>query len=222
MPPTPMTDDELATLDRWWRAANYLSVGQIYLLGTRSPVPGAGRRSWSSRGSSATGARHPGSTCSGPTSAGSSGETIGTCCSSADPVTAARRRWRARGWRAATARSTPPSPGTARGWAGCSASSPFPAASRVTPPRRRPARSTREASSATRSPTPTAPPSTTPSCWSPVSSVTARPRPGRWRRRGTRPSSSTRRRTARSCRSCISTATRSPTRPCSAGSTATS
>ena len=26
------TGDELATLDRWWRAANYLSVGQIYLL----------------------------------------------------------------------------------------------------------------------------------------------------------------------------------------------
>ena len=26
------TGDDLATLDRWWRAANYLSVGQIYLL----------------------------------------------------------------------------------------------------------------------------------------------------------------------------------------------
>ena len=26
------TAEELATLDRWWRAANYLSVGQIYLL----------------------------------------------------------------------------------------------------------------------------------------------------------------------------------------------
>ena len=26
------TDLDLATLDRWWRAANYLSVGQIYLL----------------------------------------------------------------------------------------------------------------------------------------------------------------------------------------------
>ncbi len=25
-------DDELALIDRWWRAANYLSVGQIYLL----------------------------------------------------------------------------------------------------------------------------------------------------------------------------------------------
>ena len=25
--------DELDALDAWWRAANYLSVGQIYLLG---------------------------------------------------------------------------------------------------------------------------------------------------------------------------------------------
>src|SRR5262249_14042099 len=28
----PLTDDELATVDAYWRAANYLSVGQIYLL----------------------------------------------------------------------------------------------------------------------------------------------------------------------------------------------
>jgi phosphoketolase len=28
----PLTDDELALIDRYWRAANYLSVGQIYLL----------------------------------------------------------------------------------------------------------------------------------------------------------------------------------------------
>ncbi len=27
-----ITDEELATIDAWWRAANYLSVGQIYLL----------------------------------------------------------------------------------------------------------------------------------------------------------------------------------------------
>ena len=27
-----IADDDLATIDRWWRAANYLSVGQIYLL----------------------------------------------------------------------------------------------------------------------------------------------------------------------------------------------
>ncbi len=28
----PLADDELARMDAWWRAANYLSVGQIYLL----------------------------------------------------------------------------------------------------------------------------------------------------------------------------------------------
>src|SRR4051794_32353366 len=29
----PLTAEELARLDAWWRAANYLSIGQIYLLG---------------------------------------------------------------------------------------------------------------------------------------------------------------------------------------------
>src|SRR4051794_16919591 len=28
----PLTDDELKAIDAWWRAANYLSVGQIYLM----------------------------------------------------------------------------------------------------------------------------------------------------------------------------------------------
>jgi xylulose-5-phosphate/fructose-6-phosphate phosphoketolase len=30
--PNPLTTDELRLIDAWWRAANYLSVGQIYLL----------------------------------------------------------------------------------------------------------------------------------------------------------------------------------------------
>jgi len=30
--PQPITDNELSLLDRYWRAANYLSVGQIYLM----------------------------------------------------------------------------------------------------------------------------------------------------------------------------------------------
>src|SRR3569623_1099303 len=29
---TPLTDHELGLIDAWWRAANYLSVGQVYLL----------------------------------------------------------------------------------------------------------------------------------------------------------------------------------------------
>ncbi|MGD0246827.1 MAG: hypothetical protein ABSB59_41750, partial [Streptosporangiaceae bacterium] len=28
----PLTISELDAIDAWWRAANYLSVGQIYLL----------------------------------------------------------------------------------------------------------------------------------------------------------------------------------------------
>src|SRR6266850_7510689 len=31
--PGPLTVPELDALDAWWRAANYLSVGQIYLMG---------------------------------------------------------------------------------------------------------------------------------------------------------------------------------------------
>src|SRR5437867_1916270 len=31
-PMTPLSPDELRRLDAYWRAANYLSVGQIYLL----------------------------------------------------------------------------------------------------------------------------------------------------------------------------------------------
>ncbi len=30
---TPLDDEELSTIDAWWRAANYLAVGQIYLMG---------------------------------------------------------------------------------------------------------------------------------------------------------------------------------------------
>ena len=28
----PLADDEVRRIDAWWRAANYLAVGQIYLL----------------------------------------------------------------------------------------------------------------------------------------------------------------------------------------------
>ena len=48
----------------------------------------------------------------------------------------------------------------------------------------------------------------------PASSATARRRPGRWPPAGTPTNSSIPPATARSCPSCTSTATRSPTRPC--------
>ena len=53
----PITSDEANLVDAYWRAANYLSVGQIYLLDNpllREPLRAGARRS---RGCSATGAR---------------------------------------------------------------------------------------------------------------------------------------------------------------------
>ena len=49
---TPLAPEALDRIDLWWRAANYLSVGQIYLLDNpllREPL----RPSTSSRGCSA-------------------------------------------------------------------------------------------------------------------------------------------------------------------------
>ena len=55
----PLSRTELQAIDAYWRAANYLAVGQIYLMGnpllTRPLQPRT-----SSRGCSATGARPPG------------------------------------------------------------------------------------------------------------------------------------------------------------------
>ena len=78
----------------------------------------------------------------------------------------------------------------------------FPAGSPATSRPRRRARSTRAASSATRSHMRTARPSTTPTSSSRASSATARRRPARSPRAGTRTSSSTRSPTAPCCRSC--------------------
>ena len=218
-PPGPLAPDELERLDAWWRAANYLSVGQIYLLdnpllreplrlehvkprllghwGTtpgpelplRPPQPRRSARATSTRSTS------PARATAGP---------------AWSPTPSSR---------APTAEVYPEHQrATRRACAGCSGSSPSRAASRATSRPRRRARSTRAASSATRSSTPTARRSTTPTWSCAAWSATARPRPGRWRRAGTRTSSSTRRATARCCRSCTSTATRSPTRRCWPGS----
>ena len=62
----PLSTTDLARIDAYWRAANYLSVGQIYLLDNpllREPL----RPSTSSRACSATGARRRASTSSTPT-----------------------------------------------------------------------------------------------------------------------------------------------------------
>lgn len=65
----PLSDEEVADLDAYWRAANYLAVGQIYLLGNAlltEPL----QAGTSSRASSVTGVRRLVSTCSTPTSTG--------------------------------------------------------------------------------------------------------------------------------------------------------
>ena len=51
------TADELEKIDAYWRAANYLSVGQIYLYDNPLLQGAADAASTSSRGCSATGAR---------------------------------------------------------------------------------------------------------------------------------------------------------------------
>ena len=53
----PLSADELHLLDAYWRAANYLSVGQIYLLDNPLLRDAARAASTSSRACSATGAR---------------------------------------------------------------------------------------------------------------------------------------------------------------------
>jgi xylulose-5-phosphate/fructose-6-phosphate phosphoketolase len=96
----------------------------------------------------------------------------------------------------------------------------FPAAFPATHRRNDPARSTRAANWAIRSAIRSARCSTIPISSSPASSAMARRKPGRWPRRGIPTSFSIRPPTARCCRSCISTATRFPTRRCSPASPA--
>jgi hypothetical protein len=61
--PAPLADQELARIDAWWRAATYLTVGQIYPAANpllREPL----RPEHIKRACSATGARRPASTSS--------------------------------------------------------------------------------------------------------------------------------------------------------------
>jgi xylulose-5-phosphate/fructose-6-phosphate phosphoketolase len=143
--PGPLGFDELAAIDRWWRAANYLSVGQIYLmanpllseplqpehikprlLGHFGTVPGLNlvwahaNRQIVQRDLNAVFIAGPGH--------GGPGQT------------------HAHGWRAATPSCTATSPRTAPGWQRSSVSSPFPAGCRAIVLRKPPGRCTRAAS----------------------------------------------------------------------------
>ena len=57
----PLSDEDLRLVDAWWRAANYLAVGQIYLMDNPCSA-NRYARSTSSRGCSATSERFPAST----------------------------------------------------------------------------------------------------------------------------------------------------------------
>ena len=153
--------DALAHIDAYWRAANYLSVGQIYLLD--NPLLTEPLRPEHIK----------------PRLLGHWGTTPGLnfCFAHLNRIIADRDQdmiyvaGPGHGGPAAVAqrlagghlhaRYTRTSRGTPRACGGCSGSSPSPAASPATSRRRRPAPSTRAASSATPWPTPTAPPSTT-------------------------------------------------------------
>ena len=129
---------DLRELDAWWRAANYLSVGQIYLLDNpllREPLQPEHIKPrllghWGTT---------PGSDL--PLGAPEPGDRR------ARPRRAVRHRagprrpgawWRTPGWRAPTPSGTRDVAATPRGCASCSGSSPSPAASPATPRRRRP------------------------------------------------------------------------------------
>jgi phosphoketolase len=197
---TRVTDEELARIDAYWRATNYLAVGQIYLLDNallREPLrpehvkrrllghwgttPGLNllyahlNRIIADRGVDmlyVTGPGHGG------------------------PGLVANV------WLEGTLSEVYPN--VSRDESGMQRlfkqfSFPGGVPSHVAP--ETPARSTRAANSDTRCPMPTGPRSTTPTSWWPASSATVRPRPDRSRRHGTATSSSTRPSTARCCRS---------------------
>jgi xylulose-5-phosphate/fructose-6-phosphate phosphoketolase len=182
-PATVLSADERDLIDAYWRAANYLSVGQIYLLDNpllREPLeaehvkprllghfgttPGLNfvyahlNRAINARGLSAIYVTGPGHGGPGLVANAYLEGTYAELYPHISEDEAGLRRL-------------------------------FRAGSRPTSRRRHRARSTREASSATRSRMPSAPRSTTPTCWSPASSATGKPRRGRSRRAGTRTSS---------------------------------
>ena len=217
-----LPDEEVALLDAWWRAANYLSVGQIYLLDNpllRAPARARGHQAAAARPLGHDPGAQP----------------------ALDPPQPADPRARRQRDLPGRARARRPGGGRQRLARGHLQRG-LPAHRRrrgrdaaavpaVLLPRRHPeprragdARLDPRGRRARLRPLPRlrrrdgqpGPAS------SPRWSATASSRPARWPRRGTPTSSSTRSTTARCCRSCTSTATRSPTRPSRPGSRARS
>ena len=109
-----MTTD-LKTLDAWWRAANYLAVGQIYLHGQPAAARAAAPEHIKPRLLGHWGTT-PGLTFLwAHLNRVIARDGLRRAVSSPDPGTAARRWWPPRGWRAPTPSATPTSPGTPTG-----------------------------------------------------------------------------------------------------------
>ena len=212
-----LTVDELRLVNAYWRAANYLSVGQIYLLDNpllREPLLAEHIKPrllghWGTTPGLNLLYAHLNrrSDCGGSTRCWSWVLATADQASSPTPTSKAR-----------TPSATPRSRRTSMASDGCSASSRSRVASRATQHRKHPDRCTRVASWATPSRMRTARRSTTPDSLSAASSVTAKQKRGRSPRAGTRTSLSVPSTTVPCCRSCTSTGTRSPTPPCSPGS----
>jgi phosphoketolase len=181
---TGPADDELRRIDAWWRAANYLAVGQIYLLDNpllREPLTLEHVK---------------------PRLLGHWGTSPGLTFTYAH----LNRAIRAHDLDAMYV--TGPGHGgpaiVACAWLEGTYGEVYPEIGRDEEGMRRLFRqfSFPGGSSGTPWPTPTGPPSTTPTCSCAASSATARPRPDRSRRAGTPPASSTPSTTARCCRCC--------------------
>lgn len=102
---TVLTDEELAALDAHWRAANYLAVGQIYLMGNALLTEPLRPEHIKPRLLGHWGPPQD-STSSTPTSTASSRTGTGPPCVSGVPGTGDRPCWPTPGWRARTPRRT--------------------------------------------------------------------------------------------------------------------
>ena len=150
----PLSPDELRKIDAYWRASLYLCLGMLYLKDNpllREPLE-AGAHEAAAAGPLGLGRRpvlhlHP----LQPADQQVRPERD---LSSAAPGTGRRRSCPRHISRAPIPRSTRTRAKTWRGCSASSSSSPSPAASAATPPRKRPAASTRAASWATASRTP--------------------------------------------------------------------
>ena len=180
----PLDADLLSRMHRYWMAANYLTVGQIFLQDNpllREPLRPAAHQAAAARALGNVAGVEP---ALRPSQSPDRRARRRRASTSRDRDTADRRSSRTCTSRARTRRSIRRSRATSTGCDSSSDNSRRPAASRVTSVCRRPARSTKAVSWATCSRTRSARRSTIRISSSPPSSATAKRRPRRSRARG--------------------------------------